>query len=174
MGHPLLRQPARPVALPASPEISSLIKDMLDTMTAAGGTGLAAPQIGEPFRVVIFQADPARAGEGPDESVGLTILLNPLIELLTAPTILGWEGCLSVPGLRGLVPRAANIRYRGIDADGRAIERQARGFHARVVQHEVDHLDGILYPQRMHDLSQLVFESELDWSQKGEMAALEV
>lgn len=161
MGHPVLRAPAKAVENPRAPEIVALVGDMLDTMRDAGGTGLAAPQIFEPLRVVIFEAPAIHGADGPDETAELTVLINPHIEIIDATQELGWEGCLSVPGLRGLVPRVLDIRYWGFDLEGKRIERIARGFHARVVQHEVDHLDGVLYPQRMHDLSELVFESEL-------------
>ena len=139
---------------------------MIATMADANGAGLAAPQVHVPLRVVVFQApedrnEPPPSGEERfDHTAPLTVLINPEIEILGPETDGGWEGCLSVPGLRGYVTRPAHIRYRGMDHEGRLIERIARGFHARVVQHEVDHLDGILYPQRMADLKQLIFESE--------------
>ncbi len=165
MGHPLLRQVAEPVTEFNTPALEALIADMFDTMAARDGAGLAAPQIGIGQRVVIFgvAANP-RYPEA--EAVPQTVLVNPEIEILTEETEEGWEGCLSVPGLRGLVPRATHIRYRGYDARGGRIEREARGFHARVVLHEVDHLDGILYPQRMDDMAQFGFEDELTqvWS----------
>jgi peptide deformylase len=166
MGHPVLRRPAEPVADPAAPDVQRLVADMVETMIDANGAGLAAPQVHVPLRGVIFQAPPNRATapedaeEAFDHSAPLTVLINPEIELLTEEREEGWEGCLSVPGLRGLVPRATHLRYRGVDAQGERIEREARGFHARVVQHECDHLDGVLYPQRMTDLSKLLFESE--------------
>jgi peptide deformylase len=166
MGHPVLAAKAAPVANPASPEIRRLVADMVETMIDANGAGLAAPQVHVPLRVVVFQAPLDRADPGLSESerfdhtAPLTVLVNPQIETMGREMESGWEGCLSVPGLRGLVERAAHIRYRGFDLEGRAIERVARGFHARVVQHECDHLDGILYPQRMDDLSKLIFESE--------------
>jgi len=146
--------------------MQALVHDMIETMIDANGAGLAGPQVYEPLRVVIFQAPPNRATvdadaeEAFDHTAPLTILFNPEIEVLSPEEELGWEGCLSVPGLRGLVPRAAHIRYRGLGPDGQAVERTARGFHARVVQHECDHLDGVLYPQRMRDHRALVFESE--------------
>jgi len=162
MGHPILRKTAEPVPDPAAPEIQALIADMIETMKDADGAGLAAPQVYESVRIVIFHApvDRAEAGGDGDETAPLTILINPEIEILSNEMAEGWEGCLSVPGLRGLVPRYTHLRYSGIDQNGRLIEREARGFHARVVQHECDHLDGLLYPQRMTDLSQLLFESE--------------
>lgn len=167
MGHPVLSRVAEPVADPTAPEIRALVTDMIETMIDANGAGLAAPQVYVPKRVVIFQAPPERAPEGIDEAeafdhtVALTVLINPEIELLADQMEPGWEGCLSVPGLRGLVPRYRELVYRGQGLDGETIERRARGFHARVVQHECDHLDGILYPQRMSDLADLIFESEV-------------
>ncbi|GAB4371978.1 MAG: peptide deformylase [Kiloniellaceae bacterium] len=165
MGHPVLRRPAAPVADPTAPDIRRLVQDMLATMEDAGGTGLAAPQVHVPLRVVIFFVAGRRAaledGEAGREDVPLTVLINPEIEPLGADTALGPEACLSVPGLVGQVPRWTRIRYRGLGLDGEPIEREAAGFHARVVQHECDHLDGILYPQRMTDLSLLAFTSEV-------------
>ncbi len=166
MGHPILQGVAKPVPDPTAPEVQALVRDMIETMIDANGAGLAAPQVYEPWRIVIFQAPPERAPEAVDEeeafdhTAPLTVLINPEIEFLTTETEKGWEGCLSVPGLRGAVPRVTALRYRGVTHKGEAIERVARGFHARVVQHECDHLDGILYPQRMDDLSELIFESE--------------
>jgi peptide deformylase len=152
MGHPVLRQVARPVERFGTPELARLLQDMRDTMAHEDGAGLAAPQIGESVRVVIFgvSANPRY----PDaEEVPFTVLVNPVIEFLTEETEEGWEGCLSVPGLRGVVPRRTRIRYGGFDEAGRPVDRVADGFHARVVQHECDHLDGILYPMRMPDMS---------------------
>ena len=160
MGHPVLQRKAETVADPSAPEIRTLVHDMLETMVDAPGTGLAAPQVHVPLRVVIFQVSAARAAQQGGEGVPLTVLINPVIEPQGEETNEDWEGCLSVPGLRGLVPRWRRIRYRGQGLQGEAIEREAEGFHARVVQHECDHLDGMLYPQRMTDLSKLVFESE--------------
>jgi peptide deformylase len=166
MGHPVLATQAAPVSNPSAPEIRRLVNDMVETMMDANGAGLAAPQIHVPLRIVVFQApadrDPGPSGdEAFDHTAPLTVLINPEIVVLDARTEGGWEGCLSVPGLRGWVERPAHIRYRGISLDGQMIERSASGFHARVVQHECDHLDGRLYPSRMSDLSRLVFESEL-------------
>ncbi len=170
MGHPVLRQRAEPVADPTSEPnataLGHLIADMIETLADAGGIGLAAPQVHVPARLVMFQAPPDDEPEEPPESneadgeEPLTILINPEIEALSEDLEQGWEGCLSLPGLRGLVPRYSAIRYHGLAPDGSLIERQATGYHARVVQHECDHLDGVLYPMRMPDLSQLVFESE--------------
>eukprot|EP00439_Symbiodinium_sp_Y106_P087556 s1_g92.t1 len=155
------------VSDPTAPEILDLVRDMIETMEDANGAGLAAPQVYVPQRVVIFQAPGARATaeidaeEEFDPTAPLTVLINPEIETVGDELELGWEGCLSVPGLRGLVPRHRRIIYRGVDLDGQPIERRAQGFHARVVQHECDHLDGILYPQRMPDMRALIFESEI-------------
>lgn len=159
MGHPVLRQVAQPVAEINSPAISALLTDMLDTMQALDGAGLAAPQIGVSLRVVIFAVE--SNPRYPDvEPVPLTILINPEIVPLSPEQVMGWEGCLSLPGMRGQVPRFQRIRYRGLDQAGNIIEREVSDFHARVVQHEVDHLDGLLYPQRMTDMSQFGFEQE--------------
>ncbi len=163
MGHPVLSQIAKTVDDPTAPEIRRLVSDMLETMVDSDGAGLAAPQVHVPLRVVVFQA-PAdrddRLGESADYTAPLTVLINPEIEVIGETRESGWEGCLSVPGLRGLVERSAHIRYLGFDHEGHRIERIAKGFHARVVQHECDHLDGVLYPQRMSDLKKLIFESE--------------
>ena len=159
MGHPVLRRPAEPVADPSAPEISRLVADMLETLADAGGVGLAAPQVHVALRVVIFEVPLHRAGEG--GSVPMTCLINPVIEPLDEEKALGWEACLSVPGLTGVVPRWRHIRYRGSTLSGETISREAHDFHARVVQHECDHLDGTLYPQRMTDLSLLSFIEEM-------------
>lgn len=159
MGHPVLRRRADEVLDPTAPEIRRLVVDMLETLDDVGGAGLAAPQVHVPVRVVIFHVPAERAdGDGP---VPLTALVNPAIEALGGEQTLGWEGCLSVPGLTGVVPRHARIHYRGWTPEGERIDREVGGFHARVVQHECDHLDGILYPQRMTDLSLLLFVEEL-------------
>jgi peptide deformylase len=158
MGHPVLARRADAVADPTDPEVARLIEDMIETLADIGGRGLAAPQVHVPLRVVVFLA-PVEGREGD----ALATLVNPEIEPVGEEREEGWEGCLSVPGLRGLVPRWRRIRYRGLARDGRPVERIAEGFHARVVQHECDHLDGILYPRRMTDLSKLVFESEMRW-----------
>lgn len=164
MGHPVLRCKAAPVADPTAPEIRRLVEDMLETMDDAGGTGLAAPQVHVPLRVVVFFVAGRRAAQEDGvrrADVPLTVLVNPEIEPLTSETALGPEACLSVPGLVGQVPRWSRIRYRGLTLEGAPLDREAEGFHARVVQHECDHLDGILYPQRMTDLSLLAFASEV-------------
>jgi peptide deformylase len=160
MGHPVLRERARPVEKLGTPELRELLQDMKDTMAAKNGAGLAAPQIGVSQRVVIFgvESNPRY----PDaEEVPFTVLVNPKIVLLTKDVEEGWEGCLSVPGMRGIVPRYTKLRYTGFDGEGNPIDRIAEGFHARVVQHEYDHLDGILYPQRMTDMSRFGFNEEL-------------
>ena len=173
MGHPVLGQISAHVADPAAPEVGRLIMDMLDTMEDAEGTGLAAPQVYVPQRIVAFFISGARAkredgAEADSEDVPLTVLINPVVEALNDAMALGWEACLSVPGLTGEVPRYSAVRYRGWTPKGEEIVREAQGFHARVVQHECDHLDGILYPQRMTDLSTLTFTSELGARHRAE------
>ncbi len=160
MGHPLLQQVAEAVSVFNTPALDALILDMFETMEALNGAGLAAPQIGESLRVVIFEVEEnPRYPEA--ESVPRTVLINPGISILDETLEEDWEGCLSVPDLRGLVPRYRAIHYRGYDQNGELIERDADGFHARLVQHEVDHLDGILYPQRIRDLRNFGYESVL-------------
>ena len=162
MGHPVLLKMCDPVADPGAPEIRRLVADMLETMHDAPGVGLAAPQVHVPLRLFVFRVPETRAGETADDTViGDSVLINPKIELLTEQRVLRWEGCLSIPGLRAAVPRAPRIRYRGVDCDGRVVEREVSGFHAGVVQHEYDHLDGILYPMRMKDFSLFGFNEEL-------------
>lgn len=160
MGDPRLLQSAAPVRDFATPALQELIDDMFDTMRAAGGVGLAAPQIGVGLQVVIFGFE-ASARYPDAAAVPQTILINPLITPLGDEEALGWEGCLSVPGLRGEVPRALRIRYQGFDAEGGAIDRTVEGFHARVVQHECDHLIGRLYPTRMRDLTRFGYTEVL-------------
>src|SRR5437764_13381473 len=161
MGHPVLRARAAEVDDPSAPWVRRLVEDMVETMADAGGTGIAAPQVHMPWRVVVFYVAGERITEMPgDSEQQLTVLINPVIEPLGNEQAFGWEGCLSVPGLRGVVPRHLHIRYRGLGLDGAIIEREAAGFHARVVQHECDHLDGILYPQRMTDHRLLMFAEE--------------
>lgn len=161
MGHPVLRRIAEPVADPTAPEIRRLVADMVETLEDIGGAGLAAPQVHVSRRVVIFQVPAERTTGRPDDTPqALTAIVNPVVEPLGEARELGWEGCLSVPGLRGAVPRWTRLRYRGVGLDGTLIERTVEGFHARVVQHECDHLDGILYLQRMDDLGLLVFTEE--------------
>ncbi|MGE5539124.1 MAG: peptide deformylase [Gemmatimonas sp.] len=164
MGHPVLRRRADPVADPTAPEIRHLVHDMIDTMADANGAGLAAPQVHVPLRVVIFHVPGHRLAEGeaPDSEAGkVHVLINPVLEPIGDEQELGWEGCLSVPGMRGVVPRWRRLRYRALGLDGKEFEREVEGFHARVVQHECDHLDGVLYPMRMDDLSLLGFEEEM-------------
>src|SRR3954447_18850672 len=162
MGHPVLRARAAEVDDPAAPWVRQLVEDMVETMEDAAGTGIAAPQVHMPHRIVVFRVDGERSTDLPgDTEQDLTVLINPVIEPLGSERAFGWEGCLSVPGMRGVVPRPLRIRYRGLGLDGKPIEREAAGFHARVVQHECDHLDGILYPQRMTDLRLLFFLEEL-------------
>ena len=161
MGHPVLRRTAAAVADPTAPEIRRLLIDMAETLADIGGAGLAAPQVHVSQRVVIFRVPEERvSGRPEDEPQELVALINPIITPLGEEQEIGWEGCLSVPGLRGVVPRFSRIRYEGLTPDGERIERLAAGFHARVVQHECDHLDGVLYPQRMTDLRLLVFNEE--------------
>jgi len=160
MGDPRLLQVSAPVTDFDTPALHALVADLHETMAAANGAGLAAPQIGEPLRLVIFGGAPSpRYPEA--EAVPATVLINPLLEPLEPTLEDDWEGCLSVPGLRGRVPRYTALRYSGWDARGQRFERTVSGFHARVVQHEVDHLDGILYPQRMRDLRAFGFNEEL-------------
>ncbi|MEO5676824.1 MAG: peptide deformylase [Usitatibacter sp.] len=160
MGHPVLREKAKEVENLATPELRDLVADMKETMAAKSGAGLAAPQIGVSQRVVIFgvESNPRY----PDaEPVPFTVLVNPKLVMLSRDVDEDWEGCLSVPGMRGVVPRYTKLRYSGFDEEGNPIERVAEGFHARVVQHECDHLDGILYPQRMTDMRTFGFTKEL-------------
>jgi len=160
MGHPLLRQVAVAVADFHGGELRRLIADMDETMRAQSGAGIAAPQIGVSLRIVIFEVteNPRYPHVAP---IPYTVLINPEVTALDANEEEGWEGCLSVPGMRGLVPRARRVRYQGFDPSGAPIDRTVEGFHARVVQHEVDHLDGILYPQRIRDLKDFGFEEML-------------
>ena len=171
MGHPVLSRTADMVADPTAPDILRLIADMVDTLTDAGGVGLAAPQVHVPKRVVIFHVPESRAreetngdedeSEDEPEAVPMTVLINPEIEPLDDETSSGVEACLSLPGMMGLVPRYKRIRYKAVTPSGSIIEHEASGFHARVVQHECEHLDGILYPMRMDDLSTFGFSEEM-------------
>jgi peptide deformylase len=158
MGHPVLIQTALPVEDPDSEEMRRLIADMAETMADADGIGLAAPQVYRALRLILF-FDLDERGDAPGRPP--IALINPVVEPLGEAIETGLEGCLSIPGLRGVVPRYARIGYRGMTPEGKVLEREASGLHARVVQHEVDHLDGILYPMRMDDLRHLSFESEL-------------
>ena len=160
MGDPRLLRVAQPVERFATTELRALAADMFETMHDAGGVGLAAPQIGVDLQLVIFGF--ARNERYPDAPpVPETVLVNPAIEAIGDDEEEGWEGCLSVPGMRGVVPRFARVRYRGFDLEGRPLEREAEGFHARVVQHECDHLIGKLYPMRIRDFSRFGFTSVL-------------
>ncbi len=161
MGDPRLLRVAQPVTRFDSDEIHQLVTDMFDTMRAANGAGLAAPQIGVDLQLVIFGTDAPNPRYPDAPLVPRTVLLNPVITPLGDEEEEGWEGCLSVPGLRGVVPRLSRIRYAGFDQYGDAIEREAEGFHARVVQHECDHLLGKLYPMRMRDFSRFGFTEVL-------------
>ena len=167
MGHPVLRQRALPVADVAASEIGRLITDMIDTMVDAGGVGLAAPQVYQSSRVIVYRLPPDRVAANSSEigstalPNGAAVLINPVIEPVDHRMVLAPEGCLSIPSLRGLVPRYASVRYSGLDGECRPVAGEAHGFHARVLQHEVDHLDGVLFPDRMTDLTSLAFESEL-------------
>lgn len=160
MGDPVLLQKAVEVAQLGTPELHALVADMHDTMLHADGAGLAAPQIGVSLRVVVFGfVHNDRYPDAP--AVPYTVLVNPVLTFLGSEEEEGWEGCLSVPGMRGLVPRHRRLRYQGFDQHGVPIDRTVEGFHARVVQHEVDHLDGILYPRRIRDLTKFGFQDVL-------------
>jgi peptide deformylase len=160
MGDPRLLAVAEPVLEFGTPELAALLADMQDTMRDLKGAGLAAPQIGVGLRVVIFGfEDNPRYPDA--DSVPFTVLINPVLTPMSEVLDEGWEGCLSVPGMRGLVPRYRELRYTGFDAAGAPLDRTVKDFHARVVQHEVDHLDGILYPRRIRDLTQFGFNEAL-------------
>ena len=160
MGDPRLWQKSQPLAQFGTPELKELLQDMRDTMASLNGAGLAAPQIGVALRVVIFGV--TSNPRYPDiEPVPDTVLINPVLTPLSTEEEEGWEGCLSVPGMRGWVPRFARLRYAGCDEHGKFFQRDVEGFHARVVQHEVDHLEGILYPMRIRDLTRFGFNEAL-------------
>ena len=161
MGHPVLLARAEPVSDPGDPEIRRLVADMIDTLEDIGGAGLAAPQVHVSKRLFIFKIVPGRAENG--EEMPMRVVINPEITPLAeeADKVLRWEGCLSIPGLRAAVPRYPRIRYRGVDLEGNEVGGEAEGFHAGVVQHEYDHLDGVLYPMRMTDFSQFGFNEEM-------------
>ena len=186
MGHPVLKRTADAIDDPTAPEICRLIADMVDTLADASGVGLAAPQVHVPKRLVIFHIPESRAREaldddmeeGEDEedeeddeengngdAVPMTVLINPEIEALSDETVIGVEGCLSLPDMIGRVPRFRHIRYKALTPDGSNIEREVSGFYARVVQHECDHLEGILYPMRMENLSTLGYVDEMSRSE---------
>lgn len=165
MGHPTLLKVAQPVTEFNTAELDQLVVDMFDTMAEQTGVGLAAPQIGENLRIVTLGFE--HSDRYPDaEPIPMTVLINPVVEHLDVELQAGWEGCLSVPGMRGLVPRYTRIRYHGFDQAGNVIDRVVKDFHARVVQHEVDHLDGILYPQKVEDMHQFGFIEELELRKK--------
>jgi peptide deformylase len=162
MGHPILSRRADEVDDPTAPEVRALIIDMLETLADIDGAGLAAPQVHVSKRVVLFRVPVERVTDHEDdEPLGLTALINPVIEPIGDEIERGWEGCLSIPGMMGEVPRHARIHYSGLDLEGNPVSREASGFHARVVQHECDHLEGILYPMRMDDLTRFGFEAEM-------------
>jgi peptide deformylase len=164
MGHPILLSRASPVEDPGAPEIRRLVADMVETLLDADGAGLAAPQVHVPLRLFIFRCRPERLTESPEDLAtgpGVQVLINPDVEPAGEEVDVAWEGCLSIPGLRGAVPRPARVRYRGLDLEGNRIDRTVSGFHARVVQHEFDHLDGILYPMRMEDFALFGFTDEI-------------
>lgn len=159
-GNPLLTRGAEPVTQFGTEQLQLLVTDLWDTMSARGGTGLAAPQIGESYRIVVFEIKPSPRYPELDP-VPPTVLINPEVQPVSENMAKGWEGCLSLPGMRGLVPRYACIEISAHDIHGQPIKQQVHGYHARVVQHECDHLDGILYPQRIQDMNMFGFEEEL-------------
>jgi peptide deformylase len=169
MGDPRLLQQAKPIDAFDTPALHALIRDMKHTMRALDGVGLAAPQIGVNLRIVIFEVD--NAGDLELDAVPFTVLINPEITRLSEDMEEDWEGCLSLPDMNGLVPRFTSIRYTGKDQFGNVIDRRVSGFHARVVQHEIDHLDGILYPRRISDLTQFGFTDALFADELGETDA---
>jgi peptide deformylase len=160
MGDPRLWQVSRPIEAFGTAELADLLTDMRDTMAHLNGAGLAAPQIGVPLRVVIFGVKSNPRYPGIDD-VPDTVLINPVLTPLSGDMEEGWEGCLSVPGMRGWVPRYRKLKYSGFDEQGHRFEREVEGFHARVVQHEVDHLDGVLYPMRIRDFTRFGFNEAL-------------
>ena len=166
MGHPVLFQRAEPVADPGAMEIRRLVRDMMETMMDAPGVGLAAPQVHVPLRLFVFRVPEARAAGG--EVVPSCVLINPEVEPIGDEVMLCTEGCLSIPGMRGAVPRAARIRYRGVDCDGREIVAEVGGFHANVIQHEFDHLNGVLYPMRLVDFTSFGYAEEFAKNLSGE------
>ncbi len=167
MGHPVLHQVAEPVDDPTDVEIAVLVEDMIETLEDSGGIGLAAPQVHVPKRVVILFVPSEKSGEElsddeEDLKPNLAVMINPEIEPLGDETNLDWEACLSVPGLTGAVERYSHIKYSWLNLDGNRFEREAKGFHARSVQHECDHLDGKLYPMRMNDFTTFGFVEEMN------------
>ncbi|MFN4090913.1 MAG: peptide deformylase [Alphaproteobacteria bacterium] len=172
MGHPVLTRRAEPVGSADDPELRRLVRDMTETLADAGGVGLAAPQVHVSRRVIVYHVPATRAGaeDEPGAAVPLSAVVDPVLQPVGDAMEVGWEGCLSMPGLRGAVPRHRTVRLTGRDPDGRPIALAASGFHARVLQHEVDHLDGILYPMRMNDLSRFAYYEE--WQTYLAMAPL--
>ncbi|GBD55574.1 peptide deformylase [Gluconobacter wancherniae] len=160
MGHPVLHRVAEPVSDVNTPQIQKLIADMLETMADARGAGLAAPQVHEGLRLIVYHVPVSRV-ENPEEALPPQVLINPVLTAVGRETMMCVEGCLSIPGLRGEVSRHARVHYAGLDASGNLVEGEASGFHANVLQHECDHLDGILYPQRITDYSRFGFVEEL-------------
>jgi peptide deformylase len=168
MGNPVLLRNCEPVTDPGAPEIRRLVADMMETMMDAPGVGLAAPQVHIPLRLFVFRVPAERAGSDPGSgAVPGSVLINPEIQPMGEEVAMGWEGCLSIPSLRAVVPRAQRIRYRGVDCDGNSIEGEASHFLARVIQHEYDHLDGILYPMRVTDFRYFGFNEELDRAEEA-------
>lgn len=170
IGDPTLRRIADPVADPAAPEIAALAQSMAETMIDAPGVGLAAPQIGRSLRLIVMRIIEDRARPA-DQPVRTVALVNPEFEPLGPETELGWEGCLSVPDLRGVVPRFSRIRYRGLLLDGAQVEEEAVGFQARILQHEIDHLNGVIYLDRIRDMSTLGYEPEIVAAAEASRAA---
>lgn len=160
MGHPILLTQAAEVADPTAPEIARLIENMAETLEDAGGVGLAAPQVHESLRLFIYKVPGERAEAGGAE-IALRVVINPVITPVGDQVVMGWEGCLSIPGLRAAVPRYESVRLRGVDASGAKLDEEISGFHARVVQHEADHLDGVMYPMRMADFRYFGFTEEV-------------
>ena len=170
MGHPVLLRECDRVPDPGAPEIRRLVADMMETMEDAPGVGLAAPQVFRPLRLFVFRVPGDRSATDPgDTPIGNTVLINPELELIGDERVLGWEGCLSIPGMRAAVPRATRVRYKGVDCDGNIVTREVSGFHARVVQHEYDHLDGVLYTMRLTDFSLFGFNEELTRAAEGKL-----
>ncbi len=162
MGHPVLLQRAQPVADPTAPEIRRLVRDMLETMEDASAAGLAAPQVHVPLRLFVFRVGEHRtSGDADDRTMDNTVVINPEIVAVDDDVRLHWEGCLSIPGMRAAVPRHWRIRYHGVDTEGAGVGSEVTGFHAGVVQHEYDHLNGILYPMRVTDFRLFGFNEEL-------------
>lgn len=160
MGHPVLREVAAPIPDPTAPDIRRLIADMIETLADAGGVGLAATQLHVPLRLLIFRVPASRSGTGAD--MPLRALINPVLTPLTEERVTGWEGCLSVPGLRGAVPRYTRLHLAALAADGAPVDEILENYPARVLQHEADHLDGRLYPSRVEDFRAFGYNDELD------------